>query len=1113
MPSGVTNPIKAWLAEFHLIRELFKGPNGKPLYTYQVTSDEFAELRERLAKSRHYATHRVHEGSWAAGFCLFVAECYRREYDGHQGWSWVYFEKRLGCSFSPSQRSNLVARGLEGYWKRPIRQRERGRDLLGSLFLEGGLPWPLLQRKDNGFGRAVTMGLRHYYRTEDGRLTVSDLVGDYERYLPQSFQNLDTRQLLAGVVEQLMHLVEEYPIKGQADPASYLDEHAPGWRSEFPLPLDQGNARKLINDWLQDAGERREARRQERQKARELTCEHRLCGDLPDWHIQTELVLPQETTVKVDTDQLSTTRLELGFFEGEKLIARGGFVYGRLEGELLKVRFPKTHIPLTRSNLAETVSMRLLENGRVVYGFPFDASELDSVEAPWICDAKGDEWWVAASASCSLAADRVRIRIPSGFAILAGETEALGREDGGALWVKASDDVTLSGFGDRYHIRLKQTVIRSAVPALNGSFFQWESKPNTVYQGWPRLDIPENCHYRLEALDQFANGQLLMAGDPSDRAGIIHYRVKTKDGSTILQRRFGVLPRDFRLALKPASGGRPARVQVNSSQSLNLNVIGADIKASRVHAECAAELYLQHTGAVNPATFVLEVGAGLSVEPVQLRLPYPYQGARLVDGGGEPSEKRALLLDELLGMRLALFSGYSYDRKFNLNLKLKNRGLRRLERNYTIRVGQQPVMLNLFGYQNDMLQMFSAVDEQDAYIQLSLQSTEQLISLNIRRYSGRVDRQDGSRIVISDMSKAQVLQGARVEAMLLSDPKKSPLQLEEITSEGVSTGCFVLDRKMDQEGPWLIYPSEYSSVKFRPGFYPGGLCADESPGEVKSLHRATQLYHPVDNPTIIDDQVVAMIRDFDHSGWQYLADLKSQFSHLPLSTFESWLALSRNPAGLASAVLRLELDETFCSRLRDELAVVWESVPLPLWVATYENFRAWLSEKGLPAALVNSLLDNRKAVLPEVVSGFEFVGDYLATGSTENLTVAPVEQVLPLWYQELRRRHYADDNWPTLMGQELRAWIDSKALPASIGKLSMIGHTDAITYLPIFMAYVTAGRATLDQLDVDSAHLKFAIRLLSDFDRNDWYTCVHSMMVSYLLVQSTATASASRRRV
>ena len=44
----------------------------------------------------------------------------------------------------------------------------------------------------------------------------------------------------------------------------------------------------------------------------------------------------------------------------------------------------------------------------------------------------------------------------------------------------------------------------------------------------------------------------------------------------------------------------------------------------------------------------------------------------------------------------------------------------------------------------------------------------------------------------------------------------------------------------------------------------------------------------------------------------------------------------------------LEMDETFCSRLRDELAVVWESIPLPLWVATYENFQTWLGEQGFP---------------------------------------------------------------------------------------------------------------------------------------------------------------------
>jgi hypothetical protein len=233
-----------------------------------------------------------------------------------------------------------------------------------------------------------------------------------------------------------------------------------------------------------------------------------------------------------------------------------------------------------------------------------------------------------------------------------------------------------------------------------------------------------------------------------------------------------------------------------------------------------------------------------------------------------------------------------------------------------------------------------------------------------------------------------------------------------------------------------------------------------------------------------------------------LADLKQNFSHLPLSTFESWLSLSRNPEALATAVFRLEIDEAFCGRIRDELAVVWECIPLPLWANIYARFHIWLMDMGLPEVLQQSILSNRKMVLPAVVSGFEFIDSYLESADSHKLKSIGPEHVLPIWYQELRRRHESNRNWPTDLGVELSVWVHKQSLPNSIKKLSSADFTDAVTYLPIFIAYVTAGKARLEELPVDQVLLKFVIKMLSDFDRNGWYTSVHTLLVSYLLAST-----------
>ena len=234
---------KSWLIEFLFCREIFKGPDGRPLYKYQVTEPEYQILNNMLCSSFGFRldTANLH---FAACFCLFVSEQYRRNYNGI--WSWAGAEGVLGVSLSQLQHAQLTDAGLK-YWKRPIRSRENGRDWLGSLFAEGGLPWPLVQSESHGFGKAVRRGIKHYYRTEGNRRTTADLMADFEEGLPVPFRSLETRQLLAGIVDQLMYLVGHYPLKDQPDPASYLNQQDPGWTEAFPIPLDENNEETFKN--------------------------------------------------------------------------------------------------------------------------------------------------------------------------------------------------------------------------------------------------------------------------------------------------------------------------------------------------------------------------------------------------------------------------------------------------------------------------------------------------------------------------------------------------------------------------------------------------------------------------------------------------------------------------------------------------------------------------------------------------------------------------------------------------------------------------------------------------------------------------------------------------
>lgn len=1070
---------------------------------------EYEDLRKILAAYKQYAFDPRYGRAWVACFCLYVAECFRREYDGGEaGWAWSTFEKRLGCNFSQQQHAAIVTTGLEGYWNRPIRQRERGRDLLGSLFAEGGLPWLLVQSDSHGFGRSVRKGLTGYFRARQGGRTTTDLMSDWEQYLPQTFRTLETRQLLAGIVEQLMHLAEMHPLREQNDPAAYLDKVSPRWREEFPIPLDEANARGLINEWLRHAGERRQERKEEEERALAFTCTHRLQGELTNWSIQTEAVIPRDAIIPLGDRRLSSTRLEMCFYEGERLLAKGGVVYGQLEDEHISVRFPTTQLSLERRALQEPLTMHLLENGKPVHVFHFTNSMLEYEDLPLIFEARGDEWWFVSATSCSIAGGRARILLPEHYSVVAGTAIAITCNKSGNRWLEATESLQIQEGQNLIVVRLNQQPSSESKPELQGNCAQYVSTPGTLYCGWPRLVLPDGASGQEQMLTVFANGSPVVPLRMRGRAGKIKYSVRNAHGETVLLRRFGVLPDGFQLSLQPASIDRPARLQVRPS-ALHVRVVDSGLHTSTEVTDQAIAIQLQPTSQEVPTTFTIEISNSKDDDPVLLHLPFPYQGARLVGPDGTQLEARELTLDELAGMRIALSAGRANGQRFTVQIELISPAQQRLTRRYSVDVGNMPVLLNLFSYQNDIAQMLGAVNDQDAYIRLTLETEKRLLSLNVRRYSGQIRWLSSTSFEIVGNSTTELQHGAKAAAMLLSDPRQAPIVMPERESEGVQTGVFLTIPTMERVAPWLIYPEKDSSVKFRPALYVlSKPCSPASADvgtttEVCSLHEAARIYHPQHRPNVINEQIATMAADFSHSGWQYLADLKFHYAHLPLSTFESWRALARHPEALAVAVFRLEIDETFCWRIRDELAVIWECTPLALWSTTYRRFQDWLAVQALPDVLQSRILENRRAVLPAVVSGFEYVGNYLETGDASQLQRAPIQHILPMWYQSLRRTHEANDHWPTEFGSVLSVWVRKQDLPMAIETLSQIHYSDAVTYLPIFMAYVTAGKVQLNELHLDLAHLKFAIKMISDFDRNAWYTCVHAMMVSYLLASST----------
>lgn len=1099
----MTNPARIWLSTFRLMNlELRRKLDGRSLYCYQVTYSEYQDLEAMLRKHRLQVFHGAYVEDWAACFCLYVAEVFRREYDAHEGgWSWELVWSRLGYNFPTQQYQQIVEIGMHK-WRRPIRKTQHGRSFLGSLFSEGGLPWRLVQSESHGFGVLVRRGLKNYYLAKENGPSLTELISEVDYRLPLTFRNYETYLLLAGVVKQLIILVETYPLQNQADPALFLDNANPTWRSDFPLPLDETNARGLINDWLKQAGIEQEEETRKK-KIKEVYCSHEINERNQDWTILTKVYLPKSILIPlVDIEKLTSTRFEMAFYEGEKLIKKAGVVYGEVKENQILLYLTTAKIEISRRELHEVIKLRFLENGYCYHTVLVEQSSLNQHESPLVFEPQGDAWGFVQEASCRVKGELARLSVPPTCQLIDSVERTIHIQENGIRWIEINDSVSLKDGEERYSVKLRQSSLQTVL-RLEGAQCLYETIPSVVYYGVPNLvqpndaagTAPENLSIDINNVSINKHTQL-----SGHLIGLAYYRVKNQLEETVYKRFFGILPKGFSITSFPATGQQSARIVIKQAVGLPLTISDESIKYQKNESHLGIELLLSPKN-INDIPLRLTLLVGSPNSNIKIIIPYPHEGAYLVDQYQQRVIKKDLSPDELLGLQLLLTSAQAYQCGTTINFSLIRQSGQPLKRSYRVPNYDSSVKISLFSYQDDILQMLSAVDDPDAYINVTVEQDHLLLQFSIRRYQVILVEKSRFTWTIQSINKMSDEQSVILFAMRLGNPQQHAVSIHQCLSQGVGTGEYEIPAELEREGPWLIYSSAESQLKSRPYLHisKNDKLDTASIIEVKSLHKAAELFHPILRPQVINDQIKELAEDIHHSGWEYFTDLKKNYSHLPLSTFEAWRSLAREPKALALALFRLELDTIFCERIQNELAILWETIPISLWLESYVLFTTWLVEKGIPRTLIDDVLNYKKSALQKVVSGFDYLNGYIQSQNLSVLKVAPIGHILPNWYQDLRRQHMQDSQWPTELGVLLKSWINQQSLPIEIRGLSKITYTDAVTYLPIFMAYVSVGIAALDDLKMSISTLKFNIKLTTDFDRAVWYTPVHSMMVCYLL--------------
>lgn len=1092
-----------WLAECLLNRHIDGRPDGRPLYAYALNDDEYRRLLDSMG-ARIIEPDNGAYRDWAACYCLAVSETYRREYDGSE-WSWAFFNQHLNIRFKTEpQRYEALEEGL-AYWRRPLRKRgDRNRDFLGTLFAEGGLPVKLLLEGDNKFSNLIEHGLQNYRRSLQNGSGLLHCLREKCGGLAKVFQSDEALQLFADTVQILAEWAQCFDLAAQSNAAAYLDTVADGWRSRFPFALPQDQADGLVNRWLGNAAQaQQEARKQS------FSCRHYVADGSNV--LAAELTFPERLVLPLKNYQ-GSTRLQWLLFEGEKpLQEQGGTLYARADENGLTVKLPQQKFNCVRQQRGMPLSVRLFADGIVLHTEMLPESALETDAPLWFASGRDNQWWLFSDNDHTALNGVFRVCLPAGFRLPETAAGTSYQAADGRLWYQGSDGLSAEHDDGRLIIGEQRSGAGGQV-RLYGRWFDRvaDEGGRPVYSGWPAAETPSEWPF---------THWLINGKRDERRRPAVYGTVQAacySDKKCLLRRRITVLPEQLKWSWQSANQNRAAVLTVEGAEGLLLKVYaeGCTVTPEGNRFTVEAKDY--------PENIFLHIGSSKDCLAV-LAVPLPYDGAHLYDEHGR-SEARHLTVNELMGKRVRISGG----RRIRLHLRVPDAGIA-VESTLPLVNGRGEI--NLYALKPQLVQLLACSNSQDAQIECSVygdagQSTPWL-KLTLARYRGVVvwnhqtfrngvlcenDSETKQRFVVKDcFSDGLARRDALVNIMRLDAPEQAPVRLPE--SAYLGNGQYEITPEYGG-GLWLVYPDAASPVPFRPALFDntGQAAAAET---VSPLHQAARTYHPQYYPDAIREVVAQMAEQPEHTGWQYFEALQKSFSHLPLSVFEAWKELARQPQALALAVLRLNGDDVFCDRVRNELAVVWEWLPLSAWqqaVRCYRKYWDQIQQQLVGQGLLSAAAPLPGQLIPEpVLCHSTLLRNHVVRGWLDTEEEAQLQKQLTDMfgkvhdsaynrrYNELRGRRL-----PENLNEALQQWLDRQKPTRffqSVRQMSKVLYDRSLVWLPVFTAAVKAGMAAPEDI---RQPLQNTAQLAAEFYRvyavdPDWFDGLCAASSCYLL--------------
>jgi hypothetical protein len=492
--------VKDWLWFFLKSdgREMI-GPDGRPLFAYQMSKAEFDDLGRFLSSCMESRAGRVgfaHQTSRV--FVLYGAEWWRRNFNGGQ-WKWELITNSIGWQgVDQKYLAPMVVEGMQ-YWQRDILRYRTGNAYLTTIVLEGGIPLLLLQQQGASFTRYLKAVIGEHAKWSGAGMSAHSHAVNCQRLLTaKSLRKEQIFQLAATIVEVIYALSAD--LESKTDPFNELNAKHPGWQRQLPMAIEDEGAKNLVDALIKEAQKKRSSKYDRFLINRYLTefdnhWEQRASLEVPD--VIPAEVLAEQLNIRVDD---LPSRLELIARTDTFTLKVASLMRVQRDQDEYSVSFYRRDKLSFELPFSEAITCTLQSAGDPVGDYTVEGAEAVDVDLPMLFvhdEAHG--YRLLGGGSISSRVDSGRLILPPGAVVQQGEADCVesslstidfftGRDIfdvKGELLVRLKDDFIC-------RIRLSATRDSSTHYSLSGKrLYALEQKFLPVFTGLPDLIAPK----------------------------------------------------------------------------------------------------------------------------------------------------------------------------------------------------------------------------------------------------------------------------------------------------------------------------------------------------------------------------------------------------------------------------------------------------------------------------------------------------------------------------------------------------------------------------------------------------------------------------------------------